>query len=43
MQCDKCNYAPMNKALVNYVPMAGYSTILEYSCPECDRSFKAVK
>ena len=42
MWCDNCKNAEMVKSFFNTVQTAGYSTIFQYQCPECDYSFKKV-
>jgi hypothetical protein len=42
MQCEKCNYETMTKKMLQGGLAWDYSTIYEFSCPECDYSFKKV-
>ena len=42
MNCEKCNSGTMQRKLVNYVPVSGYSTIVEMTCSACDYSYKQV-
>ena len=42
MSCENCKNAEMVRSVLNYVPQPGYSTLLQYQCPECDFKFMKV-
>ena len=42
MLCEKCLNSEMVKEFVNTVQLPGYSTIVKFTCPECDYSYKQV-